>query len=81
MLNYSLLFSAAKASVVKVVGVKDTSVAFLQYLEKINIGLGTQLEIEDRFEFDESTQIKINDNNSINISKTVSNKLYVEKQS
>ena len=60
-------------------GVKDNSTPFLQYLEKMEIGIGVQLKIIERFEFDESIKIEIVDRAPFNISKRVSSNIYVNK--
>ena len=43
-----------------VAAVSDTSSAFLQYLVKLNIGIGTQLELIEKISFDQSLVISIN---------------------
>jgi DtxR family transcriptional regulator, Mn-dependent transcriptional regulator len=44
-----------------VVGVNDKSSVFLSYLDKIGIRLGTEIEIIDYNQFDNSLDVKIND--------------------
>lgn len=60
------------------VGVKNSSTDFLQYLDKHQIALGTKIQIISKEKFDESMTIKVN-NALINISKTVSNNIYIKK--
>jgi DtxR family transcriptional regulator, Mn-dependent transcriptional regulator len=60
------------------VGVKDSSADFLKYLDKHHIALGTSIQIISKEKFDESMTIKVHDA-SINISKIVSNNIYVKK--
>ena len=43
----------------QVVAVKDTSAAFLQYLQKLSIDIGTKIRIKDKLAFDDSLQIEI----------------------
>ena len=43
-----------------VVAVKDTSSSFLQYLVKLNIGIGTQILLVEKITFDQSLVININ---------------------
>ncbi len=44
----------------RVAAVKDTSSAFLQYLVKLNIGIGTQIKLIEKITFDQSLIISIN---------------------
>jgi len=60
------------------VGVKDSSTDFLKYLDKHQISLGTSIKIISKEKFDESMTIDVN-NALINISKIVSNNIYVKK--
>lgn len=55
----------------KVGSVRDTSTAFLKYLKQLNLGLGAQIEVIDRLEFDNSMVIVINGGEQ----KTVSSKM------
>lgn len=50
-----------------VIGVNDSSSAFLKYLDKVGISIGTELTITDKNEFDGSLDITLNDR-SITIS-------------
>jgi DtxR family Mn-dependent transcriptional regulator len=59
----------------KVLGVKDTSPLFLRYLDKIGIGIGSEFEVTDKVEYDQSVEIKINDKIRI-ISKEVAQNIY-----
>ena len=43
-----------------VVGVSQDNPAFLQYLDKLKIHLGSKIEVIERVEFDQSLEIKIN---------------------
>ncbi|MBU3820764.1 metal-dependent transcriptional regulator [Flavobacteriaceae bacterium XHP0103] len=60
------------------IGVSDSSADFLKYLDKHQIALGTSIEIISKETFDESMTIKVN-NALLNISKIVSNNIYVKK--
>nr|ALG05209.1 Mn-dependent transcriptional regulator [uncultured bacterium 4C6] len=44
----------------RVAAVSDTSSSFLQYLVKLNIGIGTQIELIEKISFDQSLVISIN---------------------
>ena len=61
------------------VGANDSSADFLKYLDKHHIALGTQIQIISKEPFDESMTIKVGDV-AINISKVVSNNIYVKSQ-
>lgn len=59
------------------VGVKDSSVAFLKFLDKHNISLGDHIKILDAEEFDESLTIQIDDKN-LHISKRIATNLFIK---
>lgn len=61
------------------VGVKDTSTAFLKYLNKNGIALGEDLKIVSREEFDGSMSILVG-NKEITISNKIANNLFVKKK-
>jgi DtxR family Mn-dependent transcriptional regulator len=52
-----------------VVAVKDTSSEFLQYLQKLGIGIGTRLKILEKISFDSSMVIQIGKGDKVNVSK------------
>lgn len=60
------------------VGVKNSSADFLKYLDKHHIALGTSIQIISKEKFDESMTIEVN-KALINISKIVSNNIYIKK--
>lgn len=59
------------------VGVKDTSVDFLQYLNKQSISLGTKMKVLEKEPFDGTLKIEIN-NSVLVISDKIANNLYVK---
>ena len=59
------------------VGVKDSTPKFLQYLDKHNIALGTEITVLSRESYDESMAVKIN-NIQRSISKEVAHNLFVK---
>jgi len=61
------------------IGVKDSSVAFLNFLEKNHIALGDKIEVLDKEEFDGSLHINIK-NRRIHISNQIAGNLYIEIQ-
>ena len=44
----------------QVVGVSQDNPAFLQYLDKLDIQLGTKIQVIEKVEFDQSLEVKIN---------------------
>lgn len=63
---------------ITVIGVKDSSTAFLKYLDNANIQLGSTLKIISKEEFDNSIIIECN-GNSMSISNQISKNLFVKK--
>ena len=60
------------------VGVKDTSPAFLQYLDRQKIALGTKFKVLDHENFDQSVTI-LHRENELTLSKVVAQNLFVKK--
>lgn len=52
----------------KVVAVKDDSAEFLSYLQKLGIGIGTNLKVIEKIPFDGSLVVQIGKNNTTTIS-------------
>lgn len=63
-----------------IVGVNEHSTAFLQYLDKMKLVLGTSIKVLEYFEYDESFRVEINQNTALLLSKKVSQNLFVSKQ-
>ena len=59
-------------------GFNDTSSSFLQFLEKIDIGLGTEIEVIHIESFDESMTVKSN-GKEIALSKMATDNIYIEE--
>ncbi|NAS10775.1 metal-dependent transcriptional regulator [Poritiphilus flavus] len=59
------------------VGVRDSSVPFLKFLDKNNIALGDEITVLDKEEFDGSLHIQIGDR-SMHISDQIASNLYVK---
>jgi len=78
-LNFSANLSDIEEGVtVQIIGVKDTSKSFLQYLETQNLLLGTKLKLRKRFDFDQSMQITLEDSTELTISNLVSKNIVVK---
>lgn len=61
------------------VGVKDTSPAFLKFLDKNNIALGDYIEILEIEDFDNSLLIKIKER-ELHISNQIASNLFIKKE-
>lgn len=61
----------------RVSAVKDTSSVFLQYLEQLNVSIGTQIKVVKKIPFDGSLVIQISNGSSTTISKKFANSLFV----
>lgn len=60
------------------VGVIDSSSEFLKYLDKHQIGIGTELRVTDKEDFDQSMTIEIK-NKTMVMSKAITTNIYVKK--
>lgn len=60
------------------VGVKETDPSFLQYLDKIQLHLGSKVKVLEKESFDGSLQLE-SDGNSLFISKPVAENIYIKK--
>ncbi len=72
-----LLSKFKKNDVCIMTGVVDHSTAFLQYLDRSGISLGTEIKIKEIIEFDHSLQITINKGASVFISNDVAKNILV----
>lgn len=73
-----LLSELSKGSEAIFCAVKDTSVAFLQHLNKLSISLGDKIQVIDKEEFDQSMTLSVN-KKKVTISAIVSQNIYVQK--
>ena len=60
-----------------VVAVQDSGTAFLKYLDKVGIQIGTKITVDELIEFDGSMDITIDQKKSITVSKTVAENIWV----
>lgn len=65
---------------VVLVTIKDTSVAFLQYLDKLKLNPGSKIKVLEKIEYDGSMQIEIQKGSQVHVSKEVSNNLLVAEE-
>ncbi len=75
-----ILAETSLHNTVIVLGVRDSSSSFLQFLNKLNISLGSHLEVMELQEYDLSMKIKLNGCEEITLSKQVCENLYVGSQ-
>ncbi len=61
-----------------ITGVEDGSMDFFQFLKRYEIGLGSEIKVLEKFPFDDSLRIQI-DQSEMNISAIVSKKIFVQK--
>ncbi|MEP7265490.1 MAG: metal-dependent transcriptional regulator [Bacteroidota bacterium] len=62
----------------KVAAVKDTSTAFLQYLEQLSVGIGTKIKVLEKIEFDGSVVIQLGKANLKTVSRKFAESLLVK---
>ncbi len=75
-----ILLSEVKAAEhCQVVAVKDTSVIFLQYLEKLNITIGTKIKVLEVIDFDGSLNIQIETEEPRSVSMKFAESLFVKR--
>lgn len=60
------------------VGVKDSSIEFLQYLDKHEIALGRTIKVLEKEAFDGSMHIQIDQDKTVVISEQVSENIYIK---
>ncbi len=76
-LQRMMLEDAALEKTYRVVGVKDASPEFLQYLKKLDIGIGTEITVLEKISFDNSIVIRIGNNSPTTVSKVFSQNLFM----
>jgi len=64
----------------RVAAVKDTSSAFLQYLIKLNIGIGTPIRLIEKIAFDNSLVISISGNEKTTVSQKLGENILVNSE-
>jgi len=65
--------------IVVVVGVQEHSRPFLQYLDKLELGLGAKIHVKEKFEFDNSMKIILNESQELILTHQVCQNLFVQK--
>ena len=72
------LLDMKKGSKGKIVGVKQHTSAFLQYLENLNLVVGAEIKVLEKLEFENSVKIEVRGKEQI-LSGNVGDKLYIAK--
>ncbi|TDQ07703.1 metal-dependent transcriptional regulator [Pedobacter metabolipauper] len=79
ILAKTLLSALEPGSSCKVAAVKDTSTLFLQYLQKLQITIGTKIKILEVIAFDGSLSIQIEDEEPRTVSMKFADSLFVQR--
>jgi DtxR family Mn-dependent transcriptional regulator len=75
----TLLAEITEGKSCRVVAVKDTSPSFLQYLKKLEIGIGTKITLVEKIPFDNSMVIMIGRGAKATVSKVFAENLLVHE--
>ncbi len=76
-MKQTLLSKLKKGDKGKVVGVKDSSAKLLQHLDALQIQLGTQLELIDIVEFDNSVSLLLDKKRKVTLSKIAAQNIFI----
>lgn len=63
----------------EIVGVKDSSSAFLQFLDKHTLQISSKVKVLDKFDFDNSMTVQLSNGSTIILSEKVSANVFVNK--
>ncbi|QTN38176.1 metal-dependent transcriptional regulator [Cryomorphaceae bacterium] len=77
--NPSMLDEMKVGFSLRVVGVRDSSSEFLQYLDGVGISLGTHLEVLEIVPFDQSMSLRLDGGSAQSVSRLVAQNLYVKR--
>jgi len=76
----SILSSLPAGTTCLLVSMRDTGIAFLNYLDRIPMAIGSDIKIQAIMEFDNSMEILVNGEKTLTISKQVADNLLVVKK-
>jgi DtxR family transcriptional regulator, Mn-dependent transcriptional regulator len=62
-----------------VIGVRETSALFLQFLDKVGIQIGSRIKMLDKIPFDGSVEISINEKSPVILSHDIAKNIYVSQ--
>jgi DtxR family transcriptional regulator, Mn-dependent transcriptional regulator len=74
-----LLSDAPLHENLKVIAVEENSPLFLKHLDKLNINIGTKIQVLDKIEYDQSIEITIDNQIVTMVSKNVAENIFVLK--
>lgn len=63
----------------KVIAVEESSPLFLKHLNKIQVNIGTEIQVLEKIEYDSSLEIEIDKERVVMVSKDVAENIYVAK--
>lgn len=72
------LADVAKGATCTVAGIKDTSPAYLQYLQRLRISIGTRLKVVERIEYDRSLVIETGKGTRTGVSRQFAESVLVD---
>jgi DtxR family transcriptional regulator, Mn-dependent transcriptional regulator len=72
-----ILSDVIEGNTYQVVGVKDSSTPFLQYLQQLNIGIGTKIKVLERIAYDGSLTISMKRGQQFSVSKKFADNVLV----
>lgn len=75
------LAEAATNTPFRLVGLKDTSSEFLQFLERFGLAIGTGVQVKERLDYDNSCLVKIGTGETVMFPSAVADKLLVVQAS
>jgi DtxR family Mn-dependent transcriptional regulator len=76
---YSVTLADLKTGdICRVAAVKDTSSSFLQYLQKLDIGIGTNIKLIEKIPYDNSLVISISDKENTTVSQKFGENILVD---
>jgi DtxR family Mn-dependent transcriptional regulator len=77
LISRLMLEEATVGKTYKVIGVKDSRPEFLQYLKRLDVGIGTTITVKEKITFDNSMMIQIGKNRQTSVSRVFSQNLLV----
>src|SRR5271170_3311623 len=77
LISRLMLEEAAVGKTYKVIGVKDSNPEFLQYLKRLDVGIGTAVIVMEKITFDNSMIIQIGKNQQTSVSRVFSQNLLI----
>jgi DtxR family Mn-dependent transcriptional regulator len=75
----NMLASVLVGETCVVVGVKDSSVAFLQFMDKHGLQINSEITVLDKFDFDHSMSVRLTNDKTLILSEKVSANVFVNK--